>query len=485
MTTEYKVRKYIQTEGLLEKGDAVIVGVSGGADSVCLFLLLSKLAAEWGLRLAAVHVHHGIRGDEADADARFAEQLCRKQGVTFYREDFDVPTLAAEWKCGEEEAGRRVRHSAYRACAEKYFGGKAKIALGHHRDDVAETVLLSLVRGTGLAGLSGIRARTDLEIAGVKMSVVRPLLCLRRDEIEAYLNGLGQGWRTDATNEADDYARNRIRHTVMPMLTAANPKAVEHIARTAMIAGQSEDYLAKQAESVLADALDEAGGLEKSALSVLHPALASEVVRRWLAECGVGLKDIAYYHISEIVSLMEKPVGKQVELPNGFVVESGYETLRTCRKEDAGADSGREEGIAAKTAVCKIQKPSVGEAVSAEFGGYVFGFKACAMENEWEAAAKDENSFSILVNYDKIDEICLRFPKQGDQMTISRGGQHKKLTRILIDAKVPQELRAGQVLLTDGEEIVWVVGVRDCPDYFVTEETDRVLICHARRIGDE
>lgn len=546
MTVEYKVRQYIEAEGLLEKGDAVVMGVSGGADSVCLFLLLLELAKEWELSLAVAHIQHGIRGAEAEEDARFVERLCREYGVAFYREDADVPSLMAEWKCGEEEAGRQVRHLAYRACAKEYFGGKAKVALGHHRDDAAETVLLSLVRGTGLAGLAGIRAKAALEMDGMRMTVVRPLLCLGRGEIESYLKNRGQAWRTDATNGADDYARNRIRHAVMPLLADANPKAVEHIARTVVLAGQAEDFLAEQAELALVELADgtkkkseekridgnewadgkeqtdrvenENKGLNKVGLSALHPALASEVVRRWLAECGVGMRDITYYHISEIVKLAGKQVGKRVELPDGYVVEGGYETLRVRRwakkshATEKYIDKGnqkektKKEECLAEIASLEIEKPLLGETISATFGGYVFTFTAQAVEKGKKFAkkgreiagkkqkfaeksqallTKDENFFSIFINYDKIDKICFRSPRSGDRMVISRDGRHKKLTRILIDAKVPKEARGEQVLMTDGEEIVWAVGVRDCPDYFLTEETETVLECCARRVGDE
>lgn len=542
MTVDCRVRQYIEAEGLLERGDAVVMGVSGGADSVCLFLLLAELAKEWELSLAVAHIQHGIRGAEAEEDARFVERLCREYGVAFYREDADVPALAAEWKCGEEEAGRRVRHLAYIACAEKYFGGEAKVALGHHRDDVAETVLLSLVRGTGQAGLAGIRAKMELEMGGRTMTVVRPLLCLGRGEIEAYLKNKGQAWRTDATNGTDDYARNRIRHSVMPLLADANPKAVEHIARTAVLAGQTEDFLAEQAENVLVDLVNEADGLEKRRLSALHPALASEVVRRWLAKCGVRTRDITYYHISGIVKLAGKQVGKRVELPDGYVVVSGYETIsvrrqttknhaiekyidkdnqkekgKVKRRKAANEKTINGEGIREKTEeekkpegysdvaeICEVPKPTFGKQTSITFGGYLITIMA-KNAKEWrelrggdcvneavgksgageEVVQKDENFFSIFINYDKIDKICFRFPQSGDRMVISRDGRHKKLTRILIDAKVPKEVRGEQVLMTDGESIVWAVGVRDCPDYFVTEETETVLECYARRVGDE
>ena len=516
MTTERKVKGYIQAEGLLKQGDAVVIGVSGGADSVCLFLLLADMADKWELSLAAVHVNHGIRGAAAKEDAEFVENFCRKYGVVCCRENVDVPALAAKWKCGEEEAGRRVRHEAYLRCSEKHFGGKAKVALGHHRNDLAESVMLSLIRGAGLTGLSGIRPQTQIAVAGKEMTVIRPLLDLERDEIEAYLNNRGQAWRTDATNAEDEYARNRIRHQLIPLFEDANPKAVEHIARTALLAGQAEDYIAKQAKMLLdgrgweltgiaagacqedKDGLiNEDGELKKEVLAKLHPALAGEAVRQWLVTRGVGMRDLTHYHIVSIVGLAGKPVGKKVGLPGGYLVESGYGTLRLRQMEkDAPefrlkrpqrteADSAVMDDAAEKSSILRIKKPALGQSFTAQFGGYSFTFTAKEKGGSPKSRGKDENSFSIFINYDKIDEICLRFPEEGDRMVISRGGRHKKLRRILIDAKVPREERAAQVLLTDGKEVIWVVGIRDCPAYFVTEEAGGVLECFARRICDE
>ena len=471
-----RIREYVTAERLLEEGDAVVMGVSGGADSVCLFLCLNWLAGSMGLRLAVAHVDHGIRKAAAKEDAAFVRELCAEHGVPFYLEEADVPALARQWGLGEEEAGRLVRHRAYASCAKKLFSGRAKIALGHHQDDVAETVLLALIRGAGLNGLAGIRPLSYMTVGGDTLTIVRPLLGVGREEIEEQLSSAEVQWRSDATNGTDDYTRNRIRHYIMPLLSSENPAAVRHIARTAQLCGQAQDYLAGEGEKKRRALARDAGGLEKEGLRALHPALRSEVIRQWLADDGPGERDIGAVHIEAVQRLSDSPPGKQAVLPHGFTAISGYEDIRLYR-QDADKAAMRLQ----KEELC-LSKPLPGGCREAVFGGYRFVFSAKKADEIPIEAWKQENAFSIFINYDKIDKICLRFPQGGERIVISREGTRKKLTRLLIDAKVPREQRRTIPLMTDGGgNVIWVVGVRDCPVYFVDDKTRLVLTCHVRK----
>ena len=237
-----KVLDYIRKNGMLKEGDRVIAGVSGGADSICLLFLLDRYREALGISVEVVHMEHGIRGKESLEDAAFVENFCRERKIPCHIFHRDVPSLARKWKCSEEEAGRRARYEAFEEICEKYGG--TKIAVAHNRNDQAETLLFHLVRGSGLSGLSGIRP--------VRGKIIRPLLCLTREEIEGFLKEEGISFRTDASNLETDYARNRIRLNILPLLREElNPRTCEHLAETAERLALAEDYLEAQAEEAV------------------------------------------------------------------------------------------------------------------------------------------------------------------------------------------------------------------------------------------
>ena len=224
------MEKFIRKHGMIGKGDVVVAGVSGGADSVCLLFVLCGLRRELGFSVRACHVNHGLRGAEADADEEYVRRLCRDLGVPcrFFHED--VEWIARKRKQSPEEAGRMVRREAFLTmCRED---GGTKIATAHHRDDNAETVLLNMARGTGLKGLGGIRPVTG--------KWIRPLLALTREQTEGYLRRRGITWCEDATNSGDEYTRNRIRHNILPALeTQVNRRTAAHL-----------DDLSRQAQEI-------------------------------------------------------------------------------------------------------------------------------------------------------------------------------------------------------------------------------------------
>ena len=213
---------------LFKRGETVLVGFSGGPDSVCLLHFLHFLAGKKHFEVIAVHVHHGLRGAAADADARFCRGLCQKLDIPFLCYKKAVRSLAKKLDLSIEHAARKARYEAFAAAARKT--GACKIALGHHLDDQAETVLLNLLRGTRAEGLCGIPLRRPLT---AKTEVVRPLLCITRAEVEEYLEVNGLPCVTDQTNLDDAYTRNWIRLQLLPMLEHKQPKIRQHLAAMA------------------------------------------------------------------------------------------------------------------------------------------------------------------------------------------------------------------------------------------------------------
>ena len=242
-----KVREYIKENDMLALGDKVVVGVSGGADSTALLEILDSLKEEYGLSIYVVHINHGIR-KEAGEDAEFVRMLCEKKSLPFYLFCEDIPAMAKREGLSEEEAGRSFRYQCfYKVMREN---GAHKLAVAHHMDDQAETVLFHLVRGTDLAGAAGIQPVSVLSDS--RNIIIRPLLNVRGAEIRSWLTAQGIHWQEDATNNDDNYSRNRIRNRVMSDLTVINDRASEHISEFAKRAFLYDGYIKKQAMKFIA-----------------------------------------------------------------------------------------------------------------------------------------------------------------------------------------------------------------------------------------
>ena len=241
-----RVRKYVLDREMIRQGESLVAGVSGGADSLCLFLVLLRMSREEGFFLQVVHVHHGLR-ESAQGDLRFVQDLCRRENVPCRCIMADAAAMAEKWGTGVEEAGRRLRYEAFeetRKSLQEDRGKPCRIAVAHHREDQAETVLFHLCRGTDIRGARGM-----LPVSGW---IVRPLLRESRAEIEAFLKSQGMAWREDETNEDTSYTRNFLRREILPRLKEqVNPSASENLARFAASCAETERFLEAQTEQAM------------------------------------------------------------------------------------------------------------------------------------------------------------------------------------------------------------------------------------------
>ena len=281
------IRKY----NMIRFGDRVVTGLSGGPDSVCLLSLLSELRTVLGIRsIHAVHVNHCLRGEESDQDQLYAEDIARSLDATFDAVRFDVRKMAEEQCLGEEEMGRKLRYTVFELYRQKY--GAQRIALAHNRNDQAETVMMRLLRGTGLRGLSGIeRIRSD----GI---VIRPLLGIRRSDIEEYCRVKGLSPRTDSSNLRPVYTRNRIRLNLFPLMEKEyNPRLQDALVRLAGQAEETEDYFRQTVVHYLDEKQEESGksrwnpddsSLDLDGFADLHKAVAGRVVMEILERIGAA-----------------------------------------------------------------------------------------------------------------------------------------------------------------------------------------------------
>lgn len=230
---------------LIPPGSRVAVAISGGADSTALLLAFHEQQAALGIGLSAIHLHHGIRGHEADADRDFIRDLCTRLDIPLHIAEANIPAQAAANKETEEEAARNARLALFREQIEA--GAADLVATAHTEDDQAETVMLKLMRGAWLEGLAAIHPRVEMG----RGALIRPILHLRRADVEAFLKSRNQDWRTDSTNASHDYTRNRVRHTLMPLLREFNPQIASTLAATAELAREEADRAARDTERLL------------------------------------------------------------------------------------------------------------------------------------------------------------------------------------------------------------------------------------------
>ena len=261
-----KILFYMKRYHMIPENKTIVVGLSGGADSVCLLYVLAALRKKLGLQLCAVHVHHGLRGVEADADEAYVRGICRAWDVPLKAMRIDAAALAKQWGIGCEEAGRRARYEIFEECLQEMGGCRGAIAVAHHRDDCAETLLFHMFRGTGLDGMAGIRPVRKTERESM---IIRPLLETGKTEIESFLQEKGISWRIDSTNTGEDYTRNRIRNRVLPYAEKEICRgAGAHLAKEAQLLAETADFVRSCTRQALERCRVEADDLKANACGI-------------------------------------------------------------------------------------------------------------------------------------------------------------------------------------------------------------------------
>lgn len=446
-----EIRKQIGQFHMLEKGDRVLIGLSGGSDSVCLAQVLYELAVEYELELSAVCCHHGLRGENADQDVRFSEDFCKKRGIAFYKVYDNVEKRAGEKGMSLEEAGREFRYEAFQNIMKEH--GCNKLAIAHNADDRAETMLFHLTRGTGLSGLCTME---PIRIFFEEKQIIRPLLWMTKKNIEAWLVEKGIAWRTDESNHEDVYTRNRIRHHVLPILTQINDRAVEHMGETALQLGEINSYLKEETNRIFDQAVSKTEDrlvISVPLLKEKHSYMKKAILYRCLAEMAEGRKDITSVHVKNLLELLEGETGKEVHFIKEIRGRREYDSLilmKDLNISEAATEKKKEE-ILNQLEIRMEKMAYTGQEIS-------------------------KNEYTKQFDCDKIlNELCLRFWQQGDYLYLKEDGGKKKLSRYFIDEKIPLEKRGQIPLLADGNHILWVVGHRISAYYKVTDRTEQIL----------
>lgn len=442
-----KVLDFIRKNRLLKKGDSVVLGVSGGADSICMLKNLSDAQKRRDIAIYVLHINHQIRGKEADEDAEFVKRACTKFKVPHRVVSVDVPSIAEKEGLSLEEAGRMVRYQEFSKYA--YEVGANKIAVAHNSNDNAETVLMNLARGTGIKGLSGIAPKRKMEDAkGNTIEVIRPILCLTRKEIEEYLKENEIEYRNDSTNESTDYTRNKIRLEVMPLLEHINDNAMQNITNVSKEMAETSEYINKDVDEAYNTYVEEKDGklfLNDDSFAV-DPVVLTGVIRKMIENTAGKLKDITRIHVGDVVNLQDKQVGKKIDLPYSIVAEREYEGISLYSESDDLEVSTDENEV-------------------------IITFE----DEGFDHNNIEELKFTKWLDYDKIDEVEIRTRKKGDYIIVNSDGGRKKLKDYFIDEKIPRRERDGVLLVADGNHILWVVGHRISEAVKVTPETKKVI----------
>ncbi len=503
---KFTVKKY----NMIEPGDGVVVGLSGGPDSVCLFHSLCSLRDELKIGdITAVHINHGLRGAESDGDEESARRLAESMGAEFISFRYDVNRIAAENGEGTEEAGRRLRYGAFEKV--RLQKGAARIAVAHNRNDQAETLLMRIMRGTGLKGLAGI------DFIRADRIVIRPVLDLSRDEIERYCEENGLHPRIDSTNKEAIYTRNKIRLELLPMMKEKfNPNVVDALVRLSAQAREDEDFImsaalefvdstAQKRKSLIDDAMNAEGtnagmpdagraraqarwnGKESSlrldGFAELHRAVAKRVIMLCASRAGME-QNMSAVNLESALQLAENGAeGKETDLADGFYARVSYGKLWVLRRAERAVCAGRncaeaaapcvDDGGAAAVALPVPQLEKTGSAsivfrgreikmhvapapaAASDLAAYTKGGRGKTTPGG--VADKPQRSVLLHFDFDRIKEkehIVIRNRMPGDKISPIGMKGSKKLQDYFVDRRIPKHLRDDILLIVSGGRVI-------------------------------
>ena len=483
-----KVFDYCIKTAILEKSDPILVGFSGGQDSLCLLHLLNRLAPRLNLRLTVAHLNHQLRGSDSLADEQFVRELAHQWQVPLVVDSFPVSQFAAEHKLSLEDAARQLRyHFLGRVAAEI---GANKIAVGHNADDQAETVLMHLLRGSGLTGLRGMLPLIEIGQLSLdpaifskpfspSLKIIRPLLDIPRAEIEAYCQTNELSPRYDTSNEDPHFYRNRVRHELLPYLESYNPNIRQVLQRTAKISAAEGELIAKHAadawQRVVRQVATKQVIYDLNEWRQLPLGLKRALLRQGVQILRSQLRDLSFEHVETAIAVIDRGLtGTKVTLPHGLLLTVGYETLSLTLADHNSLATPSGEPFLATGLILpilipgKTTLPATNWQIKAEILGRQQIDETCLNQTcRWEA----------YLDADKVGPTAiLRGRQTGDIFyPFGLGGHRKKLKAYMVDEKVPVKHRATLPLLVAKGQILWVCGYRLDERVCLTPATQRIL----------
>ncbi|MFA6075077.1 MAG: tRNA lysidine(34) synthetase TilS [Negativicutes bacterium] len=430
----------------------LIVACSGGVDSIVLLDIIEKFCKKTLRRLVCAHVNHGLRGVESDTDEQFLKDYCQKRKITFECKRVDVRQEQKQNKAGVEAAARELRYAALREIAAAYQPGKIFVA--HNKNDQAETLLLQLIRGAGLRGLSAMQSETG--------DVIRPLLTVSRDDIEKYCVEYQLEYRFDSSNNDAKILRNSVRQKLLPLLTEYNPNIIQTLSRTAKIIRAEESCMHDFASALEADCVEyreEKAYINKNKLSKLHIALQRRVLILAVSKLG-SIDNLAFEKVEQLRKQTSGRLSTIVEIGGKLQSRNCYEHLELCYNNPSGNEVT--EPVSSNLSIPSVNRLSDCEQLQLEL------IDSC--DNELST----DGRFVYYFDYNKLKlPLVVRNRKSGDSVQLSYG--NKALKKLFIEKKIPSIARAHILLVSDSEKILAILGVTASKSAIVSGETTKVL----------
>lgn len=457
----HRVIRTVRSRGLFQRGHHIVVGISGGPDSVALLSILHRLRDGWQLTLTAVHCNYGLRGAESEDDQKFVEVFCQGLGVPLHIRQVRCRTGGR--KASLQAEARDLRYGVLQEIAAQY--GADRIAIGHTANDQAETVLLWMLRGAGLTGLSGMPAFRE-------HTIVRPLYDIQRNDILLYLRAAGLSFRDDSSNLRPQYLRNRVRSEVIPILNRLVPSSVDALCQLADICREDDRYLDQQADTLSASAVQRGsdGGwvIDRGFLLEFPQALQRRCIRNLFRQNDSQLHSPSVRTVDRILSLIShRRSALNLDLKQGRIVVSAHHLRFVPLRTGAIAHVGK------KHIHCRELLPVPGELVWSSTG------QRLQVQQQVRAQiCAPLGRDRILVDADRVTQpLIVRNWMPGDRFyPCGMGGHSKKLQDFFTDLKIPSAVRSHIPLVVAPEGILWVVGYRQDDRWIPTAETERYLV---------
>jgi len=464
-----RVRSFAAEAELLAPGDRVVAGVSGGPDSLTLLHVLVAIIPDPPGRLAVGYLDHGLRGEAGAEEAAFVGELARRWGLKFFTDRVDTQAYRRARGLSAEAAARELRYRFLGEAARAF--GAGKVAVGHTASDQVETVLLNIIRGTGLAGLRGMRPQAPYPLPEFPdLCLIRPLLGVSREETLAACRALGLEPREDPLNVDRRYLRNRVRLDILPLLRQINPGVERAVLRLAEAAAADLSLIEAQAEAVLKEALvsrtpDEVV-LRRDVVNARPRALRAHVFRLALLGLGTPEPPLTAYHLERLVRLAEGRVGGRLDLPAGLKAQVGYDFIRI----------GRGFGSLTGTEFPGVDRPiPFSPPARVRLNGWVLEAEVLPRPQDCDPRRAPE-PWTVFADFDKVKgDLEVRPWRPGDALVPLGLGGRKKLQDIFTEARIPREVRPRWPVVADRLGIVWVVGLRLADRVKVTPDTRRLL----------
>jgi tRNA(Ile)-lysidine synthase len=470
-----RVLDFIGLHNLFNDNKPLLLAVSGGPDSVCLLHILRQLRDELNLNLSVVHLNHQLRGEESAADARYVMELARRLNIPAIIESRNVLSYKTKYRLSLEEAARDVRYSFFAEVAAKI--GTDRVVVGHTQDDHIETILMHIIRGSGTRGLRGLQPVSRWQMGGNAITVVRPLLTITRAETQAYCRANHLEPRTDATNESLAPLRNKVRMQLVPLLKEYNPRTAEALLRTAKIAADEIDFIAKLGEIAWVSNVkikNNTAIINKEWLTGAPPAIQRHLLRQAIEQLVGNLRDVEAHHIEDMLAALGKPAGKIIQLPYNLVFVVEYDNYLI------GIDPAALSPFPHFEGEFKLNVPG-----KTSIGGWTVKTEILNRKSIGKiplTPLSKKQQFTAYLDFDKVKEnLTVRTYRTGDRFQPLGMGEPKKLGIFMIDARIPHAWRSRIPLVCAGEQIVWVVGYRLDERVKVTEEMERELKVEFRK----